>query len=179
MAKLTPLKISGAWIIESEVHDDNRGNFREWFRAEDLLRSTGIQFNPVQANLSTSSKGVIRGIHFSKAREGQSKLITCAYGRILDVIVDIRPDSDTFKSWEAVELSQDSGLSIFLSHGLGHAFQSLSDHASVAYLLSSEYSPSNEFAINPLDSELSIDWPVTPIILSHKDREARGLKSVL
>lgn len=179
MAKFTPMKISGAWIIESEIHSDNRGEFREWFKADELMKETGIDFNPVQANVSRSSKSVIRGIHFSNAKSGQAKLITCMTGKIMDVVVDVRPNSATFMSWEAVELSPDSGVSLFIAGDLGHAFQSLSDETVIAYLLSSNYSPENEFSINPLDSDLAIEWAISSPLLSAKDSGASGLRELL
>jgi dTDP-4-dehydrorhamnose 3,5-epimerase len=179
MAKFTPLKIEGAWLIESEVHTDIRGYFREWFRGDELERETGIKFNPIQANLSRSSRGVIRGIHFSNAKAGQAKFITCITGRIMDVVVDVRPTSATFMKWDAVDLYPNSGRSLFIAGNLGHAFQALEDETAIAYLLSSNYSPENELAINPLDSDLAIRWAISSPLLSAKDSSASGLRALL
>lgn len=179
MANFSPLKISGAWLIDSQVHSDERGLFREWFKFREFKDATGIDFTPAQANLSRSAKGVIRGIHFSRARAGQAKLVTCASGRVLDVVVDIRPDSPTFMSWEAVELAPNSGKSLFIASGLGHAFLALEEESVVTYLLSSPYSPADEFEINPLDPEIGIDWPTSNLSLSKKDAAAPTLRAFL
>lgn len=179
MARFTPLKIEGAWLIEHNVFHDDRGEFREWFRFEQFERETGTDFNPVQANLSRSAKGVIRGIHFSLAEGGQSKLVTCASGKILDVIVDIRPKSSTFMSWESIELDADSGRAVYISENLGHGFQALESDSIVTYLLSSEYSPEKEFGINPLDAELNILWRVKDMKLSERDSQSPSLRELL
>ena len=97
--KLTPLDIDGVWLAESPVWSDNRGFFREWFKCEDVKAATGIDFSIQQANISQSQRGVIRGIHYSLAPQGQAKWITCVQGSILDVVVDIRPKSPTYKKY--------------------------------------------------------------------------------
>ena len=88
--KFIQTEIPDAWIVESQKYDDSRGSFREWFKENEILESTGLNFNVCQANESISKKGVIRGVHYSLSESGQAKWITCASGRILDVIVDIR-----------------------------------------------------------------------------------------
>ena len=178
--KFQQLGIQGAWLVESEVFDDARGSFREWFKSEEIKNATGIDFLVAQANVSTSARGVIRGIHYSLAPEGQAKWITCTNGRILDVIVDLRPDSPTYKRVEYVELESTSGRAIFLTTGLGHGFISLEDNSVVTYLLSSPYSPEFEFEIQPIDSDLNINWKVDSILessylLSTKDLKAPTL----
>jgi dTDP-4-dehydrorhamnose 3,5-epimerase len=176
--KFQPLGIQGAWLIESKVFKDERGSFREWFKSGEIRNKIGIDFSVAQANVSTSARGVIRGIHYSLAREGQSKWVTCTSGRILDVIVDIRPDSPTFKHVEYIELH--GSRATFIGPGLGHGFISLEDKSVVTYLLSSPYSPEFEFGIHPTDSELNIDWEVDSILessflLSPKDLNAPTL----
>jgi len=128
-----------------------------------------------QANLSISSRGVVRGIHYSLAPKGQAKWVTCTNGRIWDVIIDIRPKSPTFKKWVGVEISAESGKSIFIDDQLGHAFMALEDETVVTYLVDSEYSPNFELDINPLDSEIGILWPDLQIVLSKKDTLAPGI----
>jgi dTDP-4-dehydrorhamnose 3,5-epimerase len=170
------LEIKGAWIARSPVHHDDRGHFREWFKSKELEIATGFDFEVTQANISTSNKGVLRGIHYSLARDGQGKWITCISGSIWDVVVDIRPSSPTFKHWIGIELKADGGEAIFVSGGLGHGFISLENNSTVAYLLTSEYSPMEEFEISPLDPELEISWPLAELILSEKDRLAPTLQ---
>ena len=170
--KIEALGIDGAWIARSPVHDDARGYFREWFKADEIEQVTGRKFVVQQANISSSNKGVLRGIHYSITTEGQGKWITCISGSIWDVVVDIRPASPSFKKWVGVELSALSGDSMFISEGLGHGFISLEDNSTVAYLLTSKYSPTEEFEIYPLDPDLAIKWPLENPSLSAKDESA-------
>jgi dTDP-4-dehydrorhamnose 3,5-epimerase len=173
--EISELEIKGAWLAKFPVYDDNRGIFREWFKRNEVLEKTGIDFEVQQVNFSSSVIGVVRGLHYSLALNGQAKWITCTKGSIFDVIVDLRPTSPTFKKWISVNLTSESGETILISEGLGHAFLCQSDEADVAYLLSSPYSPENEYAINPLDQEIGIKWPEENLILSPKDSEAPSL----
>ena len=175
--KLTPLGIDGAWLAESRVWSDDRGFFREWFKSEDVKSATGRDFRIEQANISLSSAGTLRGIHYSIAPRGQAKWITCVAGSIKDVIVDIRPDSQTFGKWIEVILKGDSGQAVFISEGLGHGFVALEDNTAVAYLVSTPFSPTDEFEINPLDEKIGINWGMDLSVLkiSDKDKNARTL----
>jgi dTDP-4-dehydrorhamnose 3,5-epimerase len=176
MSEIKPLGIHGAWIIKSSTYGDNRGFFREWFQREQLKELTGIEFDVKQANLSLSNRGVVRGIHYSLSDAGQAKLVTCARGLIWDVVIDIRPNSPTFKKWIATELRPENGISVFISEGLGHAFMALENDSVISYLLSSPYSPNEEFAINPLDPEFNIEWPGAELSFSARDKAAPFLK---
>ena len=175
--KLTPLGIEGVWLAESPVWRDNRGFFREWFKSEDIKKETGRDFGIEQANISLSSKGTLRGIHYSIAPCGQAKWITCVAGSIKDVIVDIRPDSKSFGQWIEVELGGGSGKAIFISEGLGHGFVALEDNSAVAYLVSTPFSPLDEFEINPLDEKIGINWGLdsSELKISEKDKKAPTL----
>lgn len=179
MTKLIPLSIEGAWLFESPSHRDNRGYFREWFKSSVVTETLGREFTVSQSNLSRSKKGVVRGIHFSMAPSGQAKWITCANGSLWDVIVDIRPNSPTFKHWEVVELRAEEGKALFISEGLGHAFLSLEDDTVTSYLVTTPYSPSEEFAINPQDPEIAINWPDIPLLFSDEDAGAPLLEEFL
>jgi dTDP-4-dehydrorhamnose 3,5-epimerase len=163
-------------MIQSEIFDDHRGSFHEWFRSEQLLQLTGLHFQVRQANVSVSHKSTIRGIHYSTSQEGQMKLVTCLAGSILDVVVDIRPNSPTYKTYAYVTLDSRSAKSVLIGKGLGHAFFALEEQTVVSYLLTSPYSKSEEFAISPFDPDLGINWPSTDVILSTKDRFAPELK---
>jgi dTDP-4-dehydrorhamnose 3,5-epimerase len=149
--KLTQLDIHGAWLAEYPIWSDDRGFFREWFKTDDIESKIGRDFCVEQANISSSNKGSLRGIHYSLAPSGQAKWITCINGSIKDVIVDIRPNSKTFGKWLSVELSGSSGKALLISEGLGHGFLSLEENSIVVYLVSSAFSPSEEYAINPID----------------------------
>jgi dTDP-4-dehydrorhamnose 3,5-epimerase len=168
--KVSPLAIAGAWIIESTVFPDDRGIFREWFKLE-VLKENGVpEFEVRQANTSISKKGVIRGIHYSPEINGQTKLVTCTAGSVLDVIVDLRAESKTYGDHLEMELSSNMGKSLYISSGLGHGFQALEDDSVLTYLLDKEYSPDNEFGINPVDPNLDIKWPILNFNISEKDR---------
>lgn len=169
------LSLAGAFRLTSPVWGDDRGFFREWFKAPDLS-SSGVQFSVAQANLSRSSRNVVRGLHYSLAPEGQAKVVTCAEGELVDVLVDIREGSPTFGRHELVTLRGGDGVSLYLPTGIGHGFCSTSDEAVLVYLLTSTYSPDYELEIHPFDVELGIEWPLTgEAILSAKDAAAPSL----
>jgi len=175
--KLTPLELEGGWLAESPVWTDDRGFFREWFKSEAIKSATGRDFGIEQANISLSSAGTLRGIHYSIAPRGQAKWITCVSGSIQDVIVDIRPDSKTFGHWIDVELKADAGKAVLISQGLGHGFLALEENTAVAYLVSTAFSPADEFEINPLDEKIGIKWGIDfgSLRISDKDKNAPGL----
>ena len=179
--ELTPLGIDGVWLAESPAWSDDRGFFREWFKSEDIKTATGRDFRIEQANISLSSAGTLRGIHYSIASRGQAKWITCVSGSIQDVIVDIRPESKTFGQWVDVELKGDSGKAILISEGLGHGFLALEDNTAVAYLVSTPFSLMDEFEINPLDTKISINWRMKlgELKMSQKDLHAPTLDQQL
>ncbi|MFD8966440.1 dTDP-4-dehydrorhamnose 3,5-epimerase [Streptomyces sp. NPDC059568] len=170
------LSVEGAWIQEPKVFPDSRGSFHEWFKASDLMASAGHSLQLAQANCSVSSRGTLRGIHFADVPPGQAKYVKCVRGAVLDVIVDIRVGSPTYRQWEAVRLDDVDHHAVYLAEGLGHAFMALTDDATVVYLCSEGYAPGREHGINPLDPELGIEWPsgITPL-LSDKDAEAPTL----
>jgi dTDP-4-dehydrorhamnose 3,5-epimerase len=175
--KLMPLGIEGVWLVESPVWSDDRGFFREWFKSDDVKNVTGRDFGIEQANISLSSKGTLRGIHYSISPRGQAKWITCVSGSIKDVIVDIRPDSKSFGQWIEVDLRGNSGKAVFISEGLGHGFLAQQDNTAVAYLVSTPFSPSEEFEINPLDEKIGINWGIalSELKISDKDKNAATL----
>ena len=176
--KVSPLAIAGAWILESPLYPDERGIFREWFKLE-ALKENGIPaFEVRQANTSISKKGVIRGIHYSPEINGQTKLVTCTSGSVLDVIVDLRPESKTYGDHLKLELSENLGKCVYVSKGIGHGFQALEDHSVVTYLLDKEYEPNNEFGINPVDPNLNIIWPLLDFHISEKDRESANFSRI-
>ncbi|WP_327275291.1 dTDP-4-dehydrorhamnose 3,5-epimerase [Streptomyces sp. NBC_01224] len=170
------LSIAGAWVHEPKVFPDSRGSFHEWFKASELSEAVGHTLQLAQANFSISSQGTLRGVHFADVPPSQAKYVKCVRGAVLDVIVDIRVGSPTYKQWEAVRLDDSDHHSVYLAEGLGHAFMALTDDASVVYLCSEGYAPGREHGINPLDPELGIEWPegITPL-LSDKDAAAASL----
>jgi dTDP-4-dehydrorhamnose 3,5-epimerase len=174
---LQELSIAGAYVATHRVFPDERGLFREWFKAEEIT-SIDNDFSVQQANYSKSNQWVIRGIHYSLAPQGQAKVVTCASGKIVDVLVDLRMGSPSYLKVEYLELSEDSGKVIYIPSGVGHGFIVESESAAVVYLTSSGYAPEYEKAICPTDIELGIVWPL-PVgevgIISKADTDAPTL----
>ena len=174
---ISPLRIPGSWSVENTVHGDHRGEFVEWFKAPAFEEATGRTFSLAQANMSRSTRGTLRGVHFADVPPGQAKYITCVVGRILDFVVDIRVGSPTFGQWESVELTAQSRNAVFLEEGLGHAFLALEDDTVVTYLVTDVFRPDREHGVNPLDPELGLVFPMdhSELELSKKDQEAPSL----
>ena len=175
-----PLSIEGAWEFTPRFHRDERGAFLEAFTAAALEEVSGRRLNLAQINTSISRRGVIRGIHAAHHPPGQAKYVTCVSGQVLDVVVDLRRSSPTFGQWDSLILNDTSRSAAFISEGLGHAFQALSDDAVVLYATNTPYEPDNEFAIDPLDPELGIAWSsVGTTLMSPKDAEAPRFRDFL
>lgn len=173
---VTELSLTGAWVIHPTRHADKRGWFQEWFKKSELHDAIGYEFSPVQANISHSKRGTIRGVHYSTAAVGQAKLVTVLSGEIDDYVIDIRPSSPTFGQWERVRLSAENGCSVLLSQHMGHAFHALTDQTVVNYLVSAEYNPTAEMGVTPFCSHLSIDWADTNgFDVAPKDADAPDL----
>lgn len=171
------LSVAGSYEITPRQFGDSRGRFLEWFRSADLTAVLGHELPVAQANLSVSAAGVLRGIHFADVPPGQAKYVTCVAGAVLDVVVDLRLGSDTFGRWDSVLLDDVDRRGVYLGEGLGHAFMSLADGSTVAYLCSQPYAPGNEHGVDPLDPELGIAWPDhardgTPLTVQLSDKDA-------
>jgi dTDP-4-dehydrorhamnose 3,5-epimerase len=174
--EFTELSLKGLWQVNHKAFDDDRGSFHEWFKSSLIMENTGREFKVAQSNTSTSKKNALRGIHYSTAPEGQAKWVTCLAGKILDVIVDLRPLSKTFKEWVSVELDSKSPQSLLIPEGMGHAFLALDELNVVSYLLTSKYNPDKEHEINPFDLDLGINWPDSNFIISQKDKSAKPFR---
>lgn len=173
--KIRQLTIDGAWEIQPEQHGDARGVFLEWYRSDLLAEQVGHPLALAQANISVSARGVVRGIHFSDVPPGQAKYVTCTWGAVLDVVVDLRTGSPTFGRWEGVRLDDDERRAVYLAEGIGHGFCALSDQATLTYLCSRAYAPRREHSVHPLDAELGIAWPTGSPVLSERDAAAPTL----
>jgi dTDP-4-dehydrorhamnose 3,5-epimerase len=172
------LKIAGCFLISQKVFPDERGLFREWFRSSEIAEFDS-HFSIQQASFSHSKRGVIRGMHFSVAPEGQFKIVTCTSGAVTDVLVDLRIGSPTFLEVVSLNFGEDKGLGVYIASGVGHGFQVSSTTGSMMYLTSSVYSPAQEKGIMPLDPEIGINWPIsdpTELILSEADTCAPTLR---
>lgn len=158
-------------VIEPLVHEDPRGYFFESFSKRDFEAATGLSVDFVQDNQSKSCRGVIRGLHFQTGQHAQAKLVRCVIGRVLDIALDIRPDSPTFGQHVAVELSGENRLALFIPRGFAHGFAVLSDEAVFQYKCDNYYCHEAEGGISPVDPELHIDWQISPdeAVLSSKD----------
>ena len=179
--EITPLAIAGAYSIANTPHRDDRGEFVEWFRADLLQASTGLNFHTLQANLSVSEKGTVRGIHYADVPPGQAKYVMCVAGAIRDFVIDIRVGSPTFGTWASVDLDATSRNAVVLDVGLGHAFVALEPHTVVTYLVTDVYKPHAEHAINPLDSDVALEFPLpaAELLLSPKDQAALSLAQAM
>ena len=173
--KIRPMSIPGAFEVTPVQHQDSRGTCLEWYRFDRLAEAVGHPLDLAQANLSTSARGVVRGIHYADVPPGQAKYVTCVAGAVLDVVVDIRVGSPTFGRWEGVRLDDEERRAVYLAEGLGHGFCAITETATVAYLCSSTYRPGAEHGLDPLDPALGIDWPTDDPLLSDKDAGAPGL----
>lgn len=170
-------KIDGVIIFEPRIFADDRGYFYETYN-ERLFNEGGITAKFVQDNQSKSSYGVIRGLHFQKGEHAQAKLVRVLQGTVLDVAVDLRPDSKTFGRHVAVELSDVNNLQLFIPRGFAHGFSVLSRTAVFAYKCDNLYCKEAEGGINCDDPDLAIDWrvPVADACRSEKDKILPRLK---
>jgi len=175
----TPLKIAGVWLHTPKVWTDERGAFHEVFKLSQISKQLGRDFQVKQVNQSVSSKGVIRGIHWTDSPEGQAKYVSCPKGALWDVVVDLRPESETYGTWDARLLSGENAASMLISEGIGHGFLSLDDGTVANYLCTSEFNPTADKTVNPQDPTLAIDFRligqqfgVRKFLLSPKDSEA-------
>ena len=170
-------EIEGVLIIEPRVFEDSRGYFFESFNLKEFEDKVGhVDF--VQDNESKSSYGVVRGLHFQRGENAQSKLVRVVSGRVLDVAVDIRPGSPTFGKHVAVELTGENHRQFLLPRGMAHGFSVLSETAVFQYKCDNFYSPQDEGAIAWNDPDLGIDWglPAKDVILSSKDSNHPSFK---
>ena len=167
---LVKTKLDGVIIIEPDVFGDNRGFFLESWNKK-RMEEAGLFYDFVQDNHSFSAlKGTLRGIHFQKGDKAQAKLVRCVRGAVLDVVVDLRKDSPTFKQWEGVVLSEDNKKQFLIPRGFGHAFLTLTDNVEFLYKADNYYAPDSDCGIIWSDPDIGIKWGIENPILSNKDR---------
>jgi dTDP-4-dehydrorhamnose 3,5-epimerase len=167
----TETKLKGAFIIELEKFEDQRGFFaRVWCQKE--LEVHGLNFAVAQINMSyNKNRGVIRGLHYQTAPFEEAKLIRCTRGVIYDVIIDLRPDSNTYLDWIGVELSADNRMMLYVPENFAHGYQSLTDNTEIFYPVSQFYSPESAWGVRWNDPAFGIDWPVTDnLVVSEQDQ---------
>jgi dTDP-4-dehydrorhamnose 3,5-epimerase len=170
------LSIEGAFEITPRQFPDDRGVFLESFRGDRLAQAIGHRLDIIQTNVSVSSTGTVRGVHFADVPPSQAKYVTALCGSFIDFVIDIRVGSPTFGQWDSVLLDTVDRRAVYLAEGLGHAICCLADDSTVMYLCSASYDPGREHGINPLDPALGLTMPegVTPV-LSAKDAVAPSL----
>jgi len=174
--KVLQTALEGVLIIEPDVFGDERGYFMETFHRK-RYKKEGVDIEFVQDNLSFSSKGIIRGLHY-QFPEAQAKLVQVIKGEVFDVTVDIRRGSPTFGQWVSVILSDENKQQIYIPEGFAHGFCVLSDTAFLTYKCSDFYAPDSEGGILWSDPDLGIDWPVEEPVLSEKDGQYLCLKDI-
>jgi dTDP-4-dehydrorhamnose 3,5-epimerase len=178
--KFTETHLKGCYILEPTIHGDHRGYFYESYNKEVFEKGIGENVNFVQDNQSSSNYGTLRGLHFQKGDSAQAKLVRVLSGEVLDVAVDIRQHSPTFKQHVAVKLSADNKKQLFVPRGFAHGFVVLSEEAEFFYKCDNLYNKEAEGGIIYNDPELNIDWivPTLELILSEKDRELSQTKDL-
>jgi dTDP-4-dehydrorhamnose 3,5-epimerase len=167
-----PTKLEGCFVIEPKVILDERGYFMESFNEKTFQNQIGENVHFVQDNQSYSSKGVLRGLHYQTGEHAQAKLVRVLQGEVLDVAVDIRPNSPTFGQYESVVLSGDNQKQFFVPRGFAHGFLVLSDTATFFYKCDNFYNKESEGGIIYKDKSINIDWefPLEKLIISEKDK---------
>ena len=162
-----PLEIPEVFLITPKVFNDERGFFEETYK-QSVFRDFGIFDVFVQDNHSFSQKNTLRGLHFQSSPHAQGKLVRCAQGKILDVAVDLRMGSPTFRKWVSVELSGENHRMLWIPEGFAHGFMAIQD-SHVEYKVTSEYASNSEDGIIWNDSELNISWGIDKPLVSEKD----------
>lgn len=173
-----PQKIKDVILVKPKVFGDSRGFFMESYKKSDFF-ANGIDVEFNQDNHSKSTKGVLRGLHYQANPYGQAKLVRCAKGRIYDVAVDIRPDSETFGQYVKVELSEENKHMLYIPVGFAHGFVALTDEVEILYKASGEYAPQADRGIIWNDKDINIDWNIDfEPLLSEKDKIQPNLKNI-
>jgi dTDP-4-dehydrorhamnose 3,5-epimerase len=165
----TPTELKGAFLIQPELREDERGWFARFF-CEDEFAKHDILFKVRQVNRSfTKQKGMLRGLHFQKEPAWEPKVVMCLRGTIYNVVVDLREASPTFRKWQAVELSGENRLMMCTPKGFANGFQALTDDCELLYFMGAPYSPAHAAGVRYDDPALGITWPLSDPILSEKD----------
>jgi dTDP-4-dehydrorhamnose 3,5-epimerase len=169
--KFIPTTLQGAYVVELEKHSDERGFFtRMWCEKE--FADKGLASRMVQENMSGNhKKGTIRGFHYQIAPHEEAKLVRCVKGAVFDVIIDLRPKSETYKQWIGIELNEEQKNMLYVPEGFAHAYQVLEDNTEVCYLVSQFYSPGSEKGIRWNDPLFKVIWPIQEnLLISDKDQ---------
>ena len=162
-------KLKGAFIIEPERIEDERGFFARTF-CRNEFEAHGLNPHLVQCSVSfNKKKGTLRGMHYQTAPHEEAKLVRCTSGAIYDVMLDLRPNSPTFKQWVSVELTGENRRMLYVPEGMAHGFQTLQDETEVLYQMSEFYNPEAARGVRWDDPSFTVQWPSKPLIVSRKD----------
>ena len=178
--KATETKLKGCFVLEPAKFGDSRGYFMESFNEKTFNELTGTNTHFVQDNQSYSTRGVLRGLHAQGGEHAQAKLVRVLEGEVIDVAVDVRPDSATYGQYVAVKLSAENNLQLFVPRGFLHGFVVLSETATFFYKCDNFYNKASECGVHPLDKDLAVDWRIdeNEMLLSDKDKEAPSFKEI-
>jgi len=165
------IRLKGAFVIDLERFEDERGFFaRTWCKKE--FEENGLNSNLAQCNTSfNKKKGTLRGMHYQTGPHAEAKLVRCTQGSIYDVIIDLRPDSKTYKNWFAIELNKDNHKMLYIPEHFAHGFLTLEDNTEVFYHISEFYYPESARGVRWDDPAFSIKWPIEVSIISERDRD--------
>jgi dTDP-4-dehydrorhamnose 3,5-epimerase len=167
--KFVATALSGAVVVEPERHEDERGFFARSFCQREFSEH-GLDPRVAQCNISHNRRrGTLRGMHWQTAPHAEAKLVRATRGSIWDVIVDLRPESETYRRWVGVELSTENRLALYVPAGFAHGFQTLVDDVEVFYQMSTSYEPGAQRGARWNDPAFGINWPVDPPFLSPRD----------
>jgi len=172
--RFVPLALAGSFLIELEPICDERGFFARAFSADEFAErglvsafvQSGIAFNP--------RAGTLRGLHYQAAPHAEVKLVRCTAGAVYDVIVDLRPDSSTFRQWTSVELSADNRRTLYIPEGVAHGYVTLTDTTELVYQMSVAHHAPSARGVRWNDPAFGISWPVAPIVISERDANYTG-----
>ncbi len=168
--KFTTTPIAGAWLVEMERSEDDRGWFaRSWCAGEFVAHGLNAAFSQSSTSFNRR-RGTLRGMHYQVAPHAEAKLVRCTRGAMYDVALDLRPSSPTFCKWFAAELTADNGRSLYIPEGCAHGFQTLADDTEVLYQIAGEYHPASGRGVRWDDAAFGIQWPLLEPLISDRDQ---------
>ena len=174
----TETKLEGAFIIDLERRTDERGFFARAF-CQHEFREHGLKPVIAQANIASNhKKGTVRGMHFQYPPMAEAKLVRCTRGAIVDIIIDLRPESDTYLQHIAVELSEENMTALYVPERFAHGYQALRDGTDACYQASEFYAPTAEAGLRHDDSRLALEWPLPVSLISPKDQAFQPLREI-
>ena len=174
----TETELAGAYIVDIDPHRDIRGFFARIFCGDEFT-AHGLEFSVLQASTSFNTRcGTLRGLHFQYPPAAEAKYVRCTRGALLDVMVDLRPESATFLKHVTIELSAESGRGVYIPERFAHGFMTLFDHTEVSYFIGNAYAPAAQGALRFDDARLAIDWPLPVSVISDRDRQAPSVSEI-